>query len=154
MRRKKIKLSTRQLNKIPPETLAKMEELGLTVKQTQRQFQDQYADQKERHRPFVPLTHLTSCLSCPICGRLFLVKGKADGWNSIRPVSEETFQKSKSQVVMHLIQDHRWNGERINEWTRWLTRSSPDNEGEKRVQEDNCNKDDEEWITETYTSDV
>jgi len=114
VRKRTLRLSTRQQKLMGKEKLAELEALGCVIKTKGRTAGEERADVEDRKQP-LPSADYTACYSCPVCGHLFHVKAKD---------LKEAAQQSRAQTILHLVQDHQWKGPQINEWVLWIAPGS------------------------------
>jgi len=101
-----------------------LEYLKAQSSKKQPELQDQYDRDKDRKHP-LPDSSMSICFSCPSCGRLFHHKGKV-------PEYEEMQGQAKAEIILHLIQDHRWPEEKVKKWNEWIGKSSSDDETKEK----------------------
>lgn len=114
VRKRTLRLSTRQQKLMGKEKLAELEALGCVIKTKGRTAGEERADVEDRKRPLPP-ANFTACYSCPVCGELFHVKALD---------LKEAGQESRAKTILHLVQDHQWKGPQINEWVLWIAPGS------------------------------
>jgi hypothetical protein len=117
----KVRFSSHQRNQIPPSTLELMKEMGIEIKTKDRETAEWNEDNKRRKRP-VPTADFTSCCSCPDCGSLFFAGGKD---------LQEALSSSRGEATAHLVLEHDYSPEKVNEWNQWLLGGTKSQDGAK-----------------------